>query len=84
MKKAEPFSFSLLLDNHFLKYDGVRILYSRLLNENFERKPLVQIRRAPSIPLRKLMETFQVLCKRIDPKVIDFVLAKIKEPKCRL
>ena len=80
MKKAEPFSFSLLLDNHFLEYDGVRILYSSLLNRNFERKPPVQIHRSPSIPLRKLIETFQVLCKRIDPKVKDFVLAKIKEP----
>ena len=84
MKKAEPFSFSLLLDNHFLEYDGVRILYSSLLNQNFERKSPVQIHQAPSIPLRKLIETFRVLCKQIDPKVIDFVLAKIKEPRCIL
>jgi hypothetical protein len=78
LKNAKPFSFCLSMDGHVLKYDGSQILYSSLGRGNV-RRPAVQILRAPTIPLKKIAETFQVLCKRIDPEVRDFVLEKIKE-----
>jgi hypothetical protein len=83
LKRTKPFSFSLLLDNHFVEYDGHRFLYSSLDSWKPRRSLALQGLRAPSIPLKKLIETFRVLCKRIDPEVRNFVLAKIKDPKCK-
>jgi hypothetical protein len=84
LKKTKPFSFSLLMDNHFVEYDGLRILYSGLDNWNSRRRPSAQALKAPSIPLEKFVETFKSLCKRIDPEVKGFVLGKIDGLKYNL
>ncbi len=76
LKKAKPFSFALSMDDHLLEYDGSRILYRKS-----PKRASVQALKAPGIPLGKLIETFKVLSKRIDPEIRDFVLTKIKEPR---
>ena len=81
MKNARPFSFSLSMDDHFLEYDGLSISYSSMDDGKAHGKPSFEAHSKPSISLKKLTETFQVLSKRIDSEMRDFVLAKIKEPK---
>jgi hypothetical protein len=81
LKDAKPFSFSLLMDDHFLEYDGFSIFYSSIDGRKAHGRPSLEVHGTPSISLKKLTETFQVLSKRIDSEMRDFVLAKIKEPK---
>ena len=79
MKDAKPFSFSLLMDDHFLEYDGFGIFYSSIDSGKAQGGPTFEAHGTPSISLKKLSETFQVLSKRIDSEMRDFVLAKISE-----
>ena len=81
MKNARPFSFSLLMEDHLLEYDGISILFSSIDGGEAHGRPTFEAHSKPSISLKKLTETFQVLSKRIDSEMRDFVLAKIKEPK---
>ena len=83
LKKAKPFAFFLAMDDHLLEYDGVRILYSSRDDGNLIKRPSIHARGEPRIPLKKLVETFKVFCKRVDPEIRDFVLARIKEPKSK-
>jgi hypothetical protein len=81
MKEAKPFSFSLLMDDHFLEYDGFGISYSSIGRGKAHRGPPREAHGRPSISLKKITETFQVLSKRIDSEMRDFVIAKIRESK---
>ena len=81
IKDAKPFSFSLLMDDHFLEYDGFGICYSSIAGGKGHGSPSFEAQGKPSISLEKLTETFQVLSKRIDSEMRDFVLAKIREPR---
>jgi len=81
MKDAKPFSFSLLMEDHFLEYDGISISYSSIDGRKSQERPSFEALCTPSISLKKFTETFQALSKRINSEMRDFVLAKIKEPK---
>jgi hypothetical protein len=82
LKDRKPFGFSLSMDDHVLEYDGSRISYSSVDTRKPRKGQSAPTLRAPTISMKKLSETFQLLCKKIDPEVRDFVLARIKESNC--